>query len=278
MKPSNLKIAAVVLSCILLSSSLIGCSTKTQNNANKTPSVNQNQSQSQTQQTQEQTSADRTETTEPKPSGDITLDTYNEKINYYMAMVESLQTEISQIKEENYIEESQYKAKIKELEATVSQLLDRIETIVAGGTIKPVDPSQNNAATQNPDNFDNVSKKNVFEYKVEDGKAVITKYIGKETDVEIPQMIDNYTVCAIGESAFQNCDVQSVTIPNTVRLIDWFAFAGCTSLKTITIPSSVTRVEYGAFDYCSKSMKIHCEKGSYIEAYALSWGISIVAK
>lgn len=278
MKSSNLKIAAAFLSCLVLSSALIGCSSKTQNETNQTPSTNQSQSQSETQQTQNQTSDDRTETSDSQTSNDIALDTYNEKINYYMALVESLQTQISQIKEENYIEESEYKSKIKDLEATVSQLLDRIETIVAGGSITPVDPSENNSMAQSPDNFDNVSKKNVFEYTVEDGKAIITKYVGKETDVEIPQIIDNYTVYAIGESAFQNCDVQSVTIPNTVRLIDWFAFAGCTSLKTINIPSSVMRVEYGAFDYCPKSMKIHCEKGSYIEAYALSWGISIVTR
>ena len=123
-----------------------------------------------------------------------------------------------------------------------------------------------------------ISKKNDFEYTLKDGKAVITKYVANSSTVEIPARIDGYTVYAIGESAFKNSNIQSVTVPNTVRLIDWFAFAGCTSLKSVTIPSSVTLVEYGAFDYCPKSMQIHCEKGSYIEAYALSWGMNVVAQ
>ena len=276
MRSSKLKAAVAIFACIVISSALSGCSDKAANGTDKTPSVNQNQTQAQTQQTQSPTLQDKNESADTEQSGNITLDAYNEKINYYMSVVESLQSEITALKQESYIAESEYKSKIKELEATVSQLLDRIETIVAGGSITPVDPSAN--GSQNTDKFDNVSKKNVFEYTVDNGKAIITKYVGKDTDVEIPQVIDNYTVYAIGESAFQNCDVRNVTIPNTVRIIDWFAFAGCASLSDITIPSSVTRVEYGAFDYCPGSMQIHCEKGSYIEAYALSWGLTVVAQ
>ena len=110
MKSSNLKIVAAALSCLVISSALIGCSTKTQNNTDTPPSTNQNQSQSETQQTQNQASTDHAETTDSQSSNNITLDIYNEKINYYMATVESLQAEISRIKEENYIEESEYKA------------------------------------------------------------------------------------------------------------------------------------------------------------------------
>ena len=282
MKSAKLKITALVLSCLLLSSSFIACSSKTQNNTNKLPTV---QNQTQTQKPSTDTNSKEEPTTSQKqpdkvenPStGDINLDAYNEKINYYMALVETLQAEIVTLKEENYIEENEYKTKIKELEHTVSNLLDRIETIVSGELITPVDPSDKQPSNQNPD-FEHVSKKNEFEYTLKDGKAVITKYIGTSAAVEIPSRIDNYVVSAIGEGAFQNSDIESVIIPNSVRLIDWFAFAGCTSLESITIPASVTLIEYGAFDYCPKSMKISCQKGSYIEAYAKSWGMNVDAK
>lgn len=286
MKSAKLKITALVLSCLLLSSSLASCSSKSQNNTSKLPS-SQNQTQSQTQKpstdiddkdepTTTQKQPDKIENSNTGSTGNIDLDTYNEKINYYMALVETLQAEIVTIKEENYIEENEYKTKIKELERTVSNLLDRIETIVSGELITPVDPNKQPSG-QAPD-FEHVTKKNDFEYTLKDGKAIITKYIGTSAAVEIPSRIDGYAITAIGEGAFQNSDVESIIIPSSVRLIDWFAFAGCTSLESITIPSSVTLVEYGAFDYCPKSMQVNCPKGSYIEAYAKSWGMNVNAQ
>lgn len=285
MKSANLKILAATLSCILLCGALIGCSAKKQTTTGKAPSTNQQtQTQAQTQtQTQEPTATtqqkqpDKVENSGSQSTGDINVDAYNEKINYYMQLVETLQAEIVNLKEENYIEKNEYEAKIDELERTVSNLLNRIETIVSGNLITPVDPSGKDQNTQSP-SFEHVSKKNEFEYTITDGKAVITRYVGSSAAVEIPSRIDNYTVAAIGESAFQNSDVESVIIPNTVRTIGWFAFAGCTSLDSITVPSSVTLVEYGAFDYCPRSMKINCTKGSYIEAYAHSWGMNVNAQ
>jgi hypothetical protein len=49
------------------------------------------------------------------------------------------------------------------------------------------------------------------------------------------------------------------------------------ALSEITIPTSVTDIGYGAFDHCSHSLTIICEKDSYIEAYATSWGIKAEA-
>lgn len=267
MKSSKLKVIAIIAACLMVSSSLCACSTK-KTQTQKDPSNSQTQTQTQTQKpdsTETQKPSDKTEN--QQSSGNLTLDAYNEKINYYMELVETLQAEILEIKEENYVEVGEYKAKIKELEATVSQLLDRIETILAGNLIAP--PNADGS-------LDAVTKKNEFEYTISDGKAVITKYVGTNAEVEIPEYVDGYSVFAIGEEAFKNCNVTKVTIPNTVRKIDWFAFAGCASLQSITVPASVTSIEYGAFDYCPKSMKIYCSAGSYAEAYAQSWGLTLI--
>ena len=105
------------------------------------------------------------------------------------------------------------------------------------------------------------------------GTVTITGYTGSMIDVEIPSTIDGLSVTRIGEDAFKNALIRSVTIPSSVREIDWFAFSGCTCLESVTIPSSVLTINYGAFDYCPKSMKVYCEKGSYAEAYAKSWGM-----
>jgi len=78
----------------------------------------------------------------------------------------------------------------------------------------------------------------------------------------------------IGENAFTDTKVKSVTLSSTCTEIDWFAFHGCFALSSVHIPSTVNAIGYGAFDSCSKSLTIYCESDSYAEKYAKSFGIS----
>lgn len=51
--------------------------------------------------------------------------------------------------------------------------------------------------------------------------------------------------------SFQDFDtLTSVTIPNSVRMINNFAFSGCHSLTGVTIPNSVVTIGYAAFNGC----------------------------
>ena len=59
-----------------------------------------------------------------------------------------------------------------------------------------------------------------------------------------------YTVESIGNDAFRNCSVRSVTIPNTVTRINKRAFLNCSSLTTIIIANSVTNIGDSAFYDC----------------------------
>ncbi len=53
-------------------------------------------------------------------------------------------------------------------------------------------------------------------------------------------------------SNFQKCtSLTSVTIPDSVKLINGGAFYGCTSLTSITIPDSVTSIGEAAFRNCT---------------------------
>ena len=101
----------------------------------------------------------------------------------------------------------------------------------------------------------------------------------------IPSKINGYTVTAIGYEAFKdNTSITSVTIPDSVTLIDEFAFHYCESLKevnlgkglktidsdafahcyaltAITIPDSVTKLGTAVFQYCQNLESVMIGKG-----------------
>ncbi len=204
----------------------------------------------------------------PPETQDIEKDKYEEQITYYMELVESLQAQLLSLREQNYIDECAYKLKIESLEQNVEALQAMVKA-------SNKHPELNEQAKPIPEK---TSSQSEFEYSIQDSEITITAYTGRSTDITIPSNIDGMPVTKIGQSAFESKFVESIIISSGVKTIDWFAFHGCTSLKSITVPSSVLSVEYGAFDYCPKDMVIKCSKGSYIEAYALSWGIAIITE
>ena len=63
--------------------------------------------------------------------------------------------------------------------------------------------------------------------------GTITGYNGTDTVVVIPSKINGFTVETIGNTAFENSAVTSVTIPASVTEIGSNAFAGCTNLTSV---------------------------------------------
>ena len=59
------------------------------------------------------------------------------------------------------------------------------------------------------------------------------------------------SVTSIGDYAFQNSEITSITIPDSVERIGISAFYYCQNLTNITIPASVTSIGKGAFSNCS---------------------------
>ena len=65
------------------------------------------------------------------------------------------------------------------------------------------------------------------------------------------------TVTSIGEDAFSWCEVlTSVIIGNSVTNIGRSAFNGCTKLTAVSIPDSVTSIGEDAFNYCASLMNV----------------------
>jgi len=62
--------------------------------------------------------------------------------------------------------------------------------------------------------------------KTADGIGMITGMNGHSTTIEIPEIVDDLTITAIGAEAFKNCSfLQEITIPQTVTTIGSEAFA-----------------------------------------------------
>jgi hypothetical protein len=72
-----------------------------------------------------------------------------------------------------------------------------------------------------------------------DESVRITEYVGDKWTVRIPPRIQGLPVTHIGFGAFENKQLTSVTIPNSVTTIESLAFSW-NRLTSVTIPDSVT--------------------------------------
>ena len=123
------------------------------------------------------------------------------------------------------------------------------------------------------------SSENNFEYKVENGQAIITRYVGQENEVIVPPTLGGYPVVAIGYCnssliptsnktmyisliedkgyAFaENEKIINVILPEGIERIDHFSFYGCTNLKKINLPASITYLGDCVFNYCMSLTEI----------------------
>lgn len=89
-----------------------------------------------------------------------------------------------------------------------------------------------------------------FEYHVDGDYTVIDKYIGDSLTVVIPEEIDDKPVISIGSEAFKSSAITSVTIPDSVEIINFEAFAECDALTDVKFGNSVTYLGARSFYSC----------------------------
>lgn len=92
----------------------------------------------------------------------------------------------------------------------------------------------------------------IFEYEVNDGEVTITSCDESVSGiVEIPDLIEELPVTAIGDSAFSFCgEITAVTFPESLVTIGSSAFSGCSALESVTIPEGVFSISDDAFTLC----------------------------
>ena len=94
----------------------------------------------------------------------------------------------------------------------------------------------------------------------DDGTVTINRYTGTEKNITVPAQIEGKDVSAIGPNAFFASSANSIKIPNGVKKIRMSSFSDSKNLTSIVIPDSVTVVEPWAFMNCTKLKNITFSK------------------
>lgn len=104
-----------------------------------------------------------------------------------------------------------------------------------------------------------------YQYTVEDGKATIIRYSGRETGITIPATLGGAPVTKIGDGVFYERPIRSITIPDTVTEIGSYAFTGCESLPEITLPDGLQKIGSAAFSGCTALREITVPENTWME-------------
>ncbi len=139
-------------------------------------------------------------------------------------------------------------------------------------TNNPTDSQEPNKDTEAPEPEIEMPEANPasdFEYRFTQNQKyiLITKYIGKTKNVVIPSEIEGRKVTSLYgtdvdgflQGVFQDSNIETVIIPNTVLAISNRSFKNCTSLTSVTIQnnSKLHTISIEAFENCSSLSKIN---------------------
>ncbi len=78
--------------------------------------------------------------------------------------------------------------------------------------------------------------------------VVITKYLGDESTVCIPEQIDGSPVIAIASGAFTNKRLATLILPKTIQRVEDGALVGCSCLDTLYYPNGIYEISDDALD------------------------------
>lgn len=119
-----------------------------------------------------------------------------------------------------------------------------------------------------------------FDYTIENEEVCIVKFHDKELrnpHLAIPDTLGGYPVTAIGPRAFEDSAyVKSVVIPESVKVIDEYAFQYCTELSSVEITGDLDILGSGAFAICKKLTSIILPENIGYLGGAIFWNTAYV--
>ena len=106
-----------------------------------------------------------------------------------------------------------------------------------------------------------VSENGDYKYSKCNGSVIITRYLGSDKEITIPDTIDGMSVVAIGTSAFSGMS------PGTANADD-----NCAYIRKVTLPNTIREIYPYAFDFLFQLKEVKINEGlKYIGDYAFSW-------
>lgn len=217
----------------------------------------------------------------PDGQGNGTGSSYGAGDNY-SSLIKELEDQIIELKQDQYISESKRTQEIARLESLIMELKQTDtkkeesseETRPSIGSADSEKDEHTQTDTDTHPDTESSSPTGKFTYTVNEGKATITGFTGKDSRLVLPSSIDGYAVTCIADDAFNSDTLEEITVPEGVTKIGWFAFKECSALRSVTLPNSVTSIGYSAFPANRKGFTIICHADSFAAAYAQSYGIS----
>ncbi|NLZ88165.1 MAG: leucine-rich repeat domain-containing protein, partial [Clostridiales bacterium] len=102
-----------------------------------------------------------------------------------------------------------------------------------------------------------------FTYTLNDsGEAVITGYSGNDSELTVPDKVDEYPVAEIGAEAFSGCyNLTGITLLEGLQSIGDQAFFECESLTGITLPKGLQSIGDYAFFSCGSLTSMTLPEG-----------------
>ncbi len=88
-------------------------------------------------------------------------------------------------------------------------------------------------------------------------KTTIIKY---PRNKEGNQYTISNSIRTIGNNAFRNSKLKSITVPNSVKKIEAYAFKNCNYLQSINIPLGIRKIENHTFSNCKSLQNINIPK------------------
>ena len=156
--------------------------------------------------------------------------------------------------------------KAKRLTAVILSALMAVSAFSAL-PVSAAEVESNTSAVSSDENFISGD----YEYSLlDDGTIEISKYVGNDSDVTIPDEIDGKKVTSIGKGAFENnISIKNIEMSNNILSIYDGAYYNCQSLETIKLSNSLTRIWVGAFGNCLSLKRIDLPDSlSYVDDFA----------
>jgi hypothetical protein len=122
--------------------------------------------------------------------------------------------------------------KVKRLTAVILSAL-MMTSAFSALPVSAAEVESNTTAVSSDENFISGD----YEYSLlDDGTIEISKYIGSDKEITIPDTIDGKKVTSIGNCVFEHCiGLESITIPENITNIENMAFDYCKNLESINV-------------------------------------------